>query len=312
MSRVKLHPDSSEAWSLAARQHGVVTRKQLLALGMSEEAVEHRIHRGRLHRLRRGVYVVGRPAVSRAGQLMAAALSCGSRARISHYGAGWLWGISTWEERIDVVVPNGVFRRRPGIQVHRRLDLDSEEKRRVHGIPVTDPVNTIVDLASSMSDARLERTIRETDRLGLADPESLREALDEMPSRPGTGRLRGVLEAASFSLTDSELERRFLRLVRRGGLSLPKTQVQLNGYRVDFYWPDLGLVVETDGLIYHRTPSQQKRDRLRDQAHTAAGLTTLRFTAHQVRFEPNQTLATLRASMQHLRGHSPGNAASSG
>ena len=60
----------------------------------------------------------------------------------------------------------------------------------------------------------------------------------------------------------------------------------VNGFEVDFYWPDLGLVVETDGLRFHRTPAEQARDRLRDQAHTAAGLTQLRFTHEQVRYEP--------------------------
>ena len=59
----------------------------------------------------------------------------------------------------------------------------------------------------------------------------------------------------------------------------------MNGFRADFFWPELGLVVETDGLRYHRTPAQQVRDRRRDQVHTAAGLTALRFTHAQVRFE---------------------------
>lgn len=98
---------------------------------------------------------------------------------------------------------------------------------------------------------------------------------------------------------------------------MPQTQTWLNGYRADFYWPDFGLVVETDGLTYHRTPLQQRTDRLRDQAHTASGLTTLRFTSYQVRFEAERTISTLaavatrlRSSMQHYRDHSPGNAAS--
>ena len=69
----------------------------------------------------------------------------------------------------------------------------------------------------------------------------------------------------------------------------------LNGFKTDFHWPDLGLVVETDGLRYHRTPAQQARDRVRDQAHAAAGLTPLRFTHEQVRFDPDYVRATLAA-----------------
>jgi very-short-patch-repair endonuclease len=166
---------------------------------------------------------------------------------------------------------------------------------------VTDPASTLVDLARDLSDPGLERAIREADRLDLVDPERLRELLDVTPRRPGIGRLRKLLDSETFPLTDSGLERRFLRLVVAADLPRPRTQVWLNGYRVDFYWPDLDLIVETDGLRYHRTPSQQKTDRIRDQAHTTAGLTVLRFTAAQVRFEPKQTLATLVAVVSRLQ-----------
>lgn len=75
----------------------------------------------------------------------------------------------------------------------------------------------------------------------------------------------------------------------------------MNGFEVDFYWPDLGLVVETDGLTYHWTPAAQARDRLRDQAHTAAGLTPLRFTHAQIRYEPQHVEQLLAAVVRHLR-----------
>ncbi|MGH2973843.1 MAG: DUF559 domain-containing protein [Solirubrobacterales bacterium] len=230
---------------------------------------------------------------------MAAVLSCGPTALVSHGSAAALWGIQAWSGRIDVVVPYQVARNRPGISVHRRLELKPGH-RQVDGIPVTDPITTLVDLATSALHARLERAIREADRLDLIDPETLRDALDSHSRQPGVGRLRSLLDSEAFSLTDSQLERRFLRLVRGVGLPLPKTQAWLNGFRVDFYWPDLGLVVETDGLRYHRTASQQKKDLVRDQAHTAAGLTALRFTAAQVRFEPEQTIATLTAVASRL------------
>lgn len=167
---------------------------------------------------------------------------------------------------------------------------------------MTDPVSTLVDMARGLSDGGLERTIREADRIDLVDPETLRTALDLLPRRPGVGRLRGLLDSETFALTDSELESRFLRLVHAAGLPRPETQAWLNGYRVDFYWPGLGLVVETDGLRYHRTPTQQKKDLVRDQAHTAAGLTPLRFTAAQVRFESQRVKATLLATVSRLSG----------
>jgi very-short-patch-repair endonuclease len=113
--------------------------------------------------------------------------------------------------------------------------------------------------------------------------------------------LRRVLDCRTFQLTDSELERRFLRLVRRAGLPRPVTQHRVNGFRVDFYWPELGLVVETDGLRYHRTPAQQSRDRTRDQKHAAAGLTALRFSHAQVAYEAEHVIETLHAVINRQR-----------
>lgn len=112
--------------------------------------------------------------------------------------------------------------------------------------------------------------------------------------------MRAILDRHTFVLTDSELERRFLPLVRRVGLPLPHTGRYVNGWKVDFFWPDLGLVVETDGLTYHRTPAEQARDRLRDQTHSAAGLTPLRFTHWQVALEAQHVKATLGAVAARL------------
>jgi very-short-patch-repair endonuclease len=113
--------------------------------------------------------------------------------------------------------------------------------------------------------------------------------------------LRDVLDRATFALTDSELERWFLAIAHRAGLPKPLTQQRVNGYRVDFFWPDLGLVVETDGLRYHRTATQQQSDRIRDQAHSAAGLTPLRFTHAQVMFEPAEVARVLESVHRRLR-----------
>jgi Protein of unknown function (DUF559) len=126
----------------------------------------------------------------------------------------------------------------------------------------------------------------------------------DLPRHSGVGRLRRLLDAHAFVLTDSELERRFLRIVRGAGLPPPLTAAWVNGFRVDFYWPGLGLVVETDGLRYHRTPAQQTRDRARDQAHTLSGLTPLRFTHAQVWREPDRVGRSLRRVADRL-GSSP-------
>jgi very-short-patch-repair endonuclease len=300
MARKKPQLAPGKLWGLVRRQHGVVSRAQLLAHGLSADAIRHRIDVGRLHPLWRGVYAVGRPEVDRYGRSMAAVLCCGPQALLSHASAAALWGILAWDEGIDVVVPYGESRRRPGIRVHRRIGLSAEDRHEVKGIPVTDPLSTLIDIASCKPTAVLERALREADRLDLIDLIGLRRSLDAIPRRPGIGRMRRLLDAETFALTDSELERRFLGLIRAAKLPMPRTQVWVNGFRVDFYWPDLGLVIETDGLRYHRTPGQQKKDRVRDQVHTVAGMTTLRFTAAQVRDEPASTAATVSAVIARI------------
>jgi very-short-patch-repair endonuclease len=170
-----------------------------------------------------------------------------------------------------------------------------------NGIPVTSLVRTLIDIASQLDRGALERAVNEADRLGLIDPEALLDALTLHPGKRGVGRLRELLSDRAFRLTDSELERRFLRLVSETSLPMPLTQQRLNGFRVDFVWPDLKLVVETDGLFYHRTPAQQGKDHLRDQTHLAAGFTPLRFTHAQVRFEAGYVRFTLLAVVNRLR-----------
>lgn len=291
----------SSIWPLVRRQHGVVARSQLLALGLTRHAIQHRIDHGRLHPIWRGVYAVGRPEVTERGRCMAAVLACGPEAMLSHRSAARLWGlVRSRSAQVEIAVPGPVNRSYPGIRVHRQTGLNPSAHRHVDGIPVTDPAWTLIDLASCIGHDDLEAAVNEADRLDLIHPEDLRIAIESSPRRPGIGRLRALLERQTFALTDSVLERRFLPIARRAGLPAPLTQVEVNGFRVDFHWPDLGLIVETDGLRYHRTASRQAKDRLRDQTHSAAGLTALRFTAAQVRFEPDHVRATLAAVAARL------------
>lgn len=232
---------------------------------------------------------------------MAAVLGCGPRAALSYGSAAAFWGID--RERhgsIEISVSSGSARPRPGVLVYRRTNLPASDIVVSHGIPVTSVVRTVIDIAGRLERADLERAVNEADRLGLIDPGTLLEVLDQHSGKHGVGSLRGLLSKRTFRLTDSELERRFLRLVAETRLPLPLTQQHLNGFRVDFLWPGLRLVVETDGLTYHRTPAQQARDRLRDQAHLAAGYTPLRFTHAQVRFEAGYVRFTLLAVVNRL------------
>jgi very-short-patch-repair endonuclease len=301
MAYQKLQRSDREIWALARRQHGVVARAQLIELGVSPQAIKHRVAKGRLHPLWRGVYAVGRPELSQHGRWMAAILSCGAHAMLSHQSAAALWGIHP-ERRgeIEIGVPAHVLRRRRGITLHRRAHLAAEHLTRRNGIPVTSPACTLVDLAFRLPRNQLESAINEADKRDLIHHDALWSALGGFAGWPGVAVLRETIDLRTFTLTDSELERRFLPLVREAGLSQPETGRRVNGCKVDFYWTDLGLVVETDGLRYHRTPAQQARDRIRDQAHAAAGLTSLRFTHAQVTFEPHQVRATLTAVARRL------------
>ncbi|HEX5713488.1 MAG TPA: DUF559 domain-containing protein [Solirubrobacterales bacterium] len=98
------------------------------------------------------------------------------------------------------------------------------------------------------------------------------------------------------------MERLFRPIAAAAGLPVELTKAWVNGFEVDFYWPRLGLVVETDGLRYHRTPAEQARDRLRDQTHTAAGLAQLRFTHYQVKYEPEHVRTILARTVALVPG----------
>ena len=237
---------------------------------------------------------------------MAAVLSAGSEAVLSHGSAAALWRFGgERNDRVEVSVPSGSGRRPRAIRIHRRPGLRGSDLTSHEGIPVTGVVRTLVDIAPRMELSALERAIGEADKLERIDPETLLAALDDYVNQNGVGKLRRVLSRRAFRLTDSELERRFLRLVEAAGLPVPETGARVNGFKVDFYWPGLGLVVETDGLRYHRTPAQQAQDHLRDQAHTAAGLMTLRFSHEQVYFEPRHVRAVLEATIADAEARSP-------
>ena len=288
------------AWERAACQHWVLTAAQLAALGFSRDAIRHRVATGRLHPVARGVYAVGRRALTREGRWMAAVLACGrggvagGDAFLSHGSAAALFGIGGEDSGcIEVSVRADRPRARPGIRVHRRTRLRAEDVGSFAGIPVTSPAQTIVDLAGRHDRMTVERMVDEADRLDLITPPGLRAALVHHRGEPGVARLRTWLDRRTFRLTRSRLERLFLPLAQGVGLPVPETKVWVNGFEVDFYWPDLRLVVEADSLRHHRTPAEQTRDRLRDQAHAAAGLTALRFTHEQVRYEPEHVRAVL-------------------
>jgi very-short-patch-repair endonuclease len=287
------------AWDLTRRQHGVITRAQLLDLGMTPGAIRGRLESGQLRRLWPKVYAVGRPDLGRLGRFKAATLACGDGAQLSHGSAADLWRIRRQPDGpIDVAVPAASFPRLRGIRLHRRANPGPT--RIVRGIPVTDPVSVLIDLAVDLAVEDVEDAVNEADRLDLIRTANLRAALNQLPPRPGTGRLKEILDAQTFSRAQNALERRFLAIVREAGLPAPTTQRRLGRYRVDFFWPELGFVVETDSLRHHRTAAEQATDLGRDQAHARTGLRTLRFTHSQVFHRHDHVRAVLLDTFRHL------------
>jgi very-short-patch-repair endonuclease len=233
---------------------------------------------------------------------MAAVLAGGEKAALSHRSAAALWEIGTGEEgRIDVTVRRRCELRRPGIIFRGRPSLSPKDIVRRDDIPVTSPVQTLIDLATELEPVPLERAVNDADKRDLIDPKALREELVRFGDEPGIRPLRHLLDKLFFRLSDSELEIYFRRIVRGANLPMPLSKQRVNDFEVDFFWPELGLVVETDGLRYHRTPSAQTRDARRDRAHVMAGMTPLRFTHYEVRFEPHRVRASLIRTIAMLR-----------
>jgi hypothetical protein len=283
------------AWRLVREQHGVVTRAQLLALGFGPRSIEHRVDSGRLHPISRGLYAVGRPDLTQKGRWMAAVLVCGDGAMLSHRSAAELWGIGKEERgRIDLTVRREARIKREGLKVRARASLPDASVMRRDGVPVTNPIQTLIDLATELKPLKLERSVNQADVHDLVDPETLRRALDGYGGMPGVKTLRTMLDRHTFRLSDSDLEVLFRPLALAAGFPPPLTKHWLLGFETDFFFPDHGLIVETDGLRYHRTPAQQARMVKRDQKHTSHGYRVLRFTHWQIAYAATEVTEVLR------------------
>lgn len=226
---------------------------------------------------------------------MAALLACGPGSVLSHGSAAALWGFGSGPRGlIEVSLPAGMRSRQTDIRAHRRAALRPDELTEHEGVAVTAPIRTLIDLATQLPPPRLERAVNEADKLERVRADVLYAALGDHSGEPGVGSLRRLLDPLHFRLSDSELERAMRPVAKRAGLSVPETKVWVNEFEVDFFWPELGIVVEADGLRYHRTASQQRRGLERDQTHIAAGLWPLRFSHWQIAREPAHVRKVLR------------------
>jgi very-short-patch-repair endonuclease len=279
---------------LAARQHGVVSRQQLAAIGFGERAIARRIAAGRLHRLYRGVYAVGHTVLTRNGRWLAAVLACGPGAALSHRSAAALWSIrGTAAARIDVAVSHtsGV-RSTARIAVHRSRRAIATTVR--EAVPVTTPMQTLADLAVALPRRPLEKACEDAEALQLFD-------LNRLDARHrGARRLLEIVETHDLgTMTRSELEDAFLEMCDRHRIPRPLVNTVVGGFEVDFCWPDERLIVETDGRR-HATLVAFERDRAKDALLIARGWRVMRITKRQLRRNPDQVAALVLSARSPL------------
>lgn len=143
-----------EIADLAETQHGVVTRPQLLKLGLGRDAIRGRVASGRLHRLHRGVYAVGHQLISQQGRRIAAVLACGAEAVLSHRSAAAHWGVAAFSGAVEITSPRST-RSRGAIRRHCAL-LPADEVAVLDGIPITSVHRTLFDYAGIVPPDRLE------------------------------------------------------------------------------------------------------------------------------------------------------------
>jgi predicted transcriptional regulator of viral defense system len=278
---------------LAARQHGVVARRQLLAVGVTRKAVEVRLKRGRLLLVHPGVYAVGHRQLRREGYWMAAVLGAGDGAALSHRDAAALHGmLRPGAHRGVDVTTTAEAGRRAGINVHGTTVLDAEDVTTVDGIPTTTVARTFVDLAGTVPKDRLRKAMNEAERRNLLDVRALERALAKTAGRRGSGHraLREALrELATMGvhLTRSELEDRFLSLVVEPyGLPRPAMNAPIAGMEVDAVWRRQRVAVELDGWGPHSTRRAFQEDRERDVRLHVTGYRVVRFTYADVTGRP--------------------------
>ena len=269
---------------VAAQQHGVVTRSQLMVLGLSGSAIGRRLEAGRLQPLHRGVYLVG-PVRSHRVTDMAAALAGGPEALISHVSAASLWRMGKVEppSEVHLSVPGSGRSRRPGIRFHRVAQWADDERAVVDGIPVTSPARTLLDLAGMVGVRELERAAAFAMREGLIDSGELARLPERYLRRPGLAMVRSLLrDLEGPSFTRSEAERRCLDLFREAGLPRPHSNVPCGPYELDLFWPDHGVAVEVDGRAHHSSRRRFEGDRRKDMWLRARGIQVIRLTWRQI------------------------------
>jgi hypothetical protein len=281
---------------LAARQHDLLTHKQLIAFGLSRHAIARRVARGALHRRFRGVYSLGPAPLSREAEWHAAVLACGDGSALGELSASQLFETSRSRAKlIHVISPRR--RKLPGVRVHHCRSLHLRDVTTHKGIPVTTFARTLVDLADVMTADELANVIHEGAFRGRFSELATRDAMARAVGRHNVHVLEAALtlHRKGSAGTKSRYERGYRRLIAH--LPEPVPNVQVCGFEVDCHWREQRLVVEIDGPG-HARPRSRRTDKRRDAALRAAGYRVLRFTDEDIDERPDwvvrRTVAALR------------------
>jgi very-short-patch-repair endonuclease len=235
---------------------------------------------------------------------MAAALSAGPSAVLSHRSAGSLWRILPPLSIAPEVTRPTRSERRSGLRVHCGV-LRSDEITRLDGIPVTSAPRTVLDLAAVSNKRQMEKALNELEVRGITDDLSIPDLLERYPRKRGSAKLRALYreETAVRGITRKELEEQFAVLLRSTDLPLPRLNadvaVQGRFFEADCLWADQRLIVELDGRAAHGTHRAFEKDRERDRLLQSEGWYVVRITWRQLRGEAPSVIADLRRMLRN-------------
>jgi hypothetical protein len=284
---------------LAARQLGNVTRDQLVASGLSDDAIRHRVELGRLHRVHRGVYAVGRRPVTPLERASAAVLACGPGAALSHRSAMALWGVlKRWETPLHITVTGD--RRPHGMTVHRCTTLAGRDLTTQLGIRVTSPARTVLDCALGLNDKALTRAISDLRHARVLHIPALADAVERFPTHAGTRRVKAALRTPGGP-TRSEFEDAFPAFCGYYDLPEPVMAPTVAGYEVDAFFRAERVIVELDSWEFHSGRDAFETDRNRDADTLAAGHVTVRITWERLLHTPSDEATRLHTILQARR-----------
>jgi hypothetical protein len=296
---------------LTSLQAGLVARWQVLERGGTDDHIKSRLRSGRWIAYRPGVYLVNGQGRSPHRELWAVVLAAGPQAAISHESAGRLHGADLAPQLPVITVPHPSHPRLIGAVVHQSTDLKPRHVAEIHGLPVTTPARTFVDLAAVLD----RKSLRGVGEQFLVDRRVTAERLSRMfaslnrPGKRGFRQLAEVLDGliGAGGIPESKLERKALGIITAAGIETPVPQHPFPGrlpgaFRVDLAFVAQRVIIEVDGRPFHTRDADAQRDRERDLAAAAAGWIVIRVMWETLRDNPDWFVDRLREVLSQRAG----------